>query len=66
MCIVCMPIKSYSLKVELQADVEHPNMGATNKLRLSFVRAVHTQPLSHDSSPLKWCVKIENVFVHLE
>lgn len=29
---------------------EHPNMGATNKLRLSFVRAVYTQPLSHDSS----------------
>lgn len=32
---------------------EHPNMGATNKLKLSFVRAVHTQPLSHDSSPPK-------------
>lgn len=30
---------------------EHPNMGATNKLKLSFVRAIHTQPLSHDSSP---------------
>lgn len=30
---------------------EDPNVGARNKLRLSFVRTVYTQPLSHDSSP---------------